>query len=715
MKQTDSYFDIYHQEGENQVFCYRSGLAVYEETLTKGVLVSSGWNAAGYPLNVLAGYPTRIDHKQFSEPSAFHVEIDGESIDYDLEYVDFTQLRQEDRLETILTLRSRIKPVLLKVHTLLDGTQMLTRWMEIENLSPNPMRLSRLCLLSGGLEEMDRDSLTTNNQVEKLYSLGYFDNDAWGREGAFVWHDLQSASTQINTRFGCDRFRHPMLFLRNNVNGMFFFCQIGWSGGCRFTVDYHATPENKHSTLSLQAEITAHNPMRMLLPGETYTTPEVHMGAMIGSLDDAVNEMHDHIRKSVLCLPEADPSACLIGAGMGAEHDMTTETTKAFIRQFSEMGAEVFILDAGWVCPPGFPIDWPEYNGENVYNPQRYPGGMVELRDYCHSLGMKFGLWVEIERLGKLSRVYKDHPDWVARDIYGELPASLELDLTIPEAAQWAEAELARIITEYSLDLFRVDFNVHHSAYFTMKDVGTGIRECLSLRNFEAACRIYGNLKRRFPQVIFENCASGGSRTDLGMMKCFNHTWVSDWQRAPHSLLITNGMTMALPPERVDRLFAGMNCHPFGSLDLQMRNTMLGHMTLNVIAPADTKPNSQQMAFVRHSTDIYKNFIRTFLPNAKVFHHTPENTQCMEMGILALEIAAPDGQKAAATVYSLPGVKTDAYRFIPRGLDASKNYKVTLDNSGTVLTLSGYALQNAGIRIQIPAAMSSELILFECI
>ena len=715
MKYDHSYFDVYYQESQSPVFCYRSGLAVYEETFIKGILVSSGWNAAGYPLNVLAGYPTRIDHKLFDEPSAFHVEIDGQSIDYDLEFIDFSTHRQEYRLETVLTLRSCIQPVLVKVHTLLDGTQMLTRWLEIENLSDKTLNLSRLCLLSGGLEVMDRGPLTQNDQVEKLYSLGYFDADAWGREGEFVWRDLQNASTQINTRFGSDRFRHPLVFIRNNVNGMFYFCQIGWSGGCRFTVDYRATPENKRSTLSLQAEITAHNPMRTLCPGEVYTTPEVHMGVIIGSLDDAVNEMHDHIRKSVLCLPEADPSACLIGAGMGAEHDMSEETTKAFIRQFAQMGGEVFILDAGWVCPQGFPIDWLGYNGGNVPNPDRYPGGMLALRDYCHSQGLKFGLWMEIERLGERCSAYKNHPEWIAKDIYGDPPARPLLDLTVPEAAQWAEDELARVITEYGLDLLRVDFNVPPSTYFTVRDTGTGRKECLSLRQFEAVYRIYGNLKRRFPHVIFENCASGGSRTDLGIMKHFNHTWVSDWQRAPRSVLITNGLTMALPPERVDRLFAGMNCHPFGSLDLQMRNTMLGHMTLNVISQPDSLINTKQLAFVRHSVDIYKNFIRKFLPGCKVFHHTPESDLCLKNGTLALEIAAPDGSRGAATVFALTCGQPEPIRFFPRGLDASKTYRVTLDNRGAVVTVSGYALQNEGILLRIPSALSSELVLFEVV
>ena len=43
----NQYCDVFYQPGENPVFCYRTGLAVYEETLYHGVLVSSGYNAAG--------------------------------------------------------------------------------------------------------------------------------------------------------------------------------------------------------------------------------------------------------------------------------------------------------------------------------------------------------------------------------------------------------------------------------------------------------------------------------------------------------------------------------------------------------------------------------------------------------------------------------------------------------------------------------------------
>ena len=703
------FFDVYYQSGETPVFSYRSGLAVWEETFSNGILLASGNNAAGYPLNVLSNCPSRLNPLHFHEPSAFNIEIDGQCIDHSLKFIDFQALKTENSLQAILTLESTLKPVRINIHTNLDGTQMMTRFIEIKNLSDSPMNLSRLSLLSGGLESMEREQFTNNNDVTKLYSAGCFDNDSWGREGEFAWHEIVPGVHSADFRFGRDRFGHPLYFIRNNVTGKMYFYQIGWSAGCRFTCDLNATAERSFSSLAFKAEITSHNPIIKIEPHQTFTSPEVHFGFIMGGLDDAVNEMHSHIRKSVLCSPEADPSKCLIGAGMGAEHDMSVETSKAFINQFAEMGAEIFIVDAGWECPPNEEMRWGEYNGINVPDSDRYPNGISEIRDYCHEKGLGFGLWVDIENLGKRSNVFEAHPEWRAKTILGNQSVNL-LDLSIPEAAEWAENELVRIISEYKLDLLRVDHNISFRDYFTVRN-----GECLSVKHHQAVYEMYRKLKRRFPEVIFENCAGGGARTDLGMMKNFNHTWVSDCQRAPHSVMITNGMTMALPPERVDRLFAGMGCHEQGSFDLHMRNVMLTHMSLNVVAPANAQINPLQMEFIRRSTDIYKNFIRPFLPEAKVYHHTPEALKSLEIGFSALEIASPDGKKAAVSAFTLSQANQGRFTVIPRGIRTDLDYKVTLDNSSASFTAKGCELLASGISINIPTSLSSELILIESV
>ena len=76
----------------------------------------------------------------------------------------------------MLTLESNIKPVRLKIHTVLDGTQMFTRFIEIENHSENNLAVSRVSLLSGGLEEIDKAQMTNERDISKLYSIDLKDN-----------------------------------------------------------------------------------------------------------------------------------------------------------------------------------------------------------------------------------------------------------------------------------------------------------------------------------------------------------------------------------------------------------------------------------------------------------------------------------------------------------------------------------------------------------
>ncbi len=698
MTKQHNFFDVYFQGGDEPEFSYRSGKMVYQEAFQGGSLITLGYNSAGYPLNLRKNEKSMVNIRKFCEPFAFNIELDGQSVDFGLELVDFKTEKSETNLKATLVLRSTIKPVEIRVHTLLDGTQMFSRYIEIENLSDNNINLSRLSLLSGALEEFEASGNDT-------YSIGYFDNDEWGNEGDFSWHKLQPDVTCIDSRFGRDRFRHPLIFIKNNESGKIWFSQIAWTAGCRFTVDYNSKPRKEDKYISFKAEIKAHNPMYVLKPHETFVSPEVHMGLVQGDLDFAVNEMHAHIRKSVLTAPWNS----MIGCGMGADHDMSVETSKSYIRQFKEMGGEVFIIDAGWECPPCKETEWYGYNGINQPDKDRYPNGLKELSDYCHEVGLKFALWIEIERVGVHRDIFHNRHDWYASDVFGKANGNGDLDFANPEAAKWAEDELARMIEEYSLDLLRIDSNFSYPyAFFNMADTGSGVKECVSLRHFNGVYNMYQNLKKRFPDIVFENCAGGGGRTDLGMMKAFNHTWVSDCQVEPQSIIITNGMTMALPPERVDRLFAGMNCQSVGEFEAHLRNTMLTHMSLNVFSPCDGEINTQQMEFVRHSTDIYKNFIRPFLSKSKVYHHTPE---ARNGNVTILEIAAPNKSKGAATVIALKSGAEVTVKL--KGADTSKIYKVTLDNNRESFNITGRELRYNGINVEIPSALSSELILYE--
>ncbi|MBR6766823.1 MAG: alpha-galactosidase [Clostridia bacterium] len=710
------YTNVFLRNTPEPVYCFRSGLTVYEERFLDGTLIPGGWNASGYPLNVLSNYPTHIDNACVAEPASFHLELDGETVDYGLSMKDFTVSKTEEGFEeAVLSLTSPVKPVEIKVHTLLDGTAMITRWLEVTNLSDKDIAVSRLSVFSGAIEQMkDFRANDPDAFPEDIYELGYFDKDSWGKEGSLAWRPLPFDKTTISGRFGRMRYRHPAFFLKNKVSGLMFFGQLAWSAGYEFSFDYISAHDSKEATLVLEMTVTGHKPLRLIAPGESFVSPRVHLGVVFGDLDSAVHATHEHVRRSVLNLPEANGDACLIGAGMGPEHDMSVETTKRFAAQMAELGAEIFIIDAGWYCPPDKETEWWGRAGDWHADPDRYPNGIKEVRDYIHSLGMKFAMWMESERVGNQAKCFEEHPDWFTKLPVGTTTPGF-LDFTNPDAAAWAEEEIARVITEYQLDLFRIDYNIGSAQYFYLRHGTEGRTEYGAVKHYEAIYAMYRRLKKRFPDVIFENCAGGGGRTDLGMLAAFNHSWVSDQQNAPSSLYITSGMTLVLPPERVDRLVAGMGCHGHGSLALQMRNAMMGHLTLNVFSPAAAAYNPEQLAFIKRSVGIYKDFIRPMLPKASMYHYNAEVAKARKEGYQALQLVSEDKMKSALTVFRLPGASTAPVKIVPQGLSLDKKYKVTLDNTGSSAIVTGWELSTCGITTMPLSAMTSELILIEAI
>ncbi|MBQ8357234.1 MAG: alpha-galactosidase [Clostridia bacterium] len=708
--------DIHVEEGEVTTFSYRFGTAVYEEMMVGNRLLSAGWNGAGYTQNVLEDMPSRLRVGEYRNNTAFRLEAEGSTLDFDWNYKGFSQTDSGKGVHGTVTLESTLLPLTVRVHTMLDGTGVMERYLEIENTGKTPVGLGGISILSGGVEEntTDWDPFFDPHHADKLYSLGAMESSEWGCEGLFRWTDLPSAGLTVTGKWESERFRHPAFFLKNNLYGTLFFGQLAHTGGYAFHFHKDTEPNKRgcNCRLSWDLALSGPKPMTVLAAGECFTTPAVHVGMLIGDLDNAVNEMNRHLRRSVFTLPDARGVKGWVEAGMGPERTMDITACKHFIDTAAAVGAETFIVDAGWYAPKGMATtEWGKRQGDWHVSTDLYPNGIGEIRDYAHKKGLLFGMWMEPEAIGPLSVIAREHPEWLTT-AFASHGSKKQIDLTNEKAAAWMEGEIVRVIEENRLDLFRLDHNSPCEYWFSRTEQHGKVASGL-LRHYEAVYAMYERLHRRFPDVIFENCASGGARTDVGMVKSFTHTWVSDWNQAPRSVAITNGMTMCLPPELVDRLVSGMYCHTRGSLDLQVRHTLFGRPSTNSYNCVGSQMNPAQIAFVKHSFDLYKSFVRPMAGKDLIFHHTPEVNGTQPHGVCILERAAEDGSRSMIGMFNLcmAGERTET--IYPRGIDAGRTYRVSFDNSGSTATVSGFTLINEGLRVRLDGALQSELILLE--
>ena len=701
-----SFTDIVVRREPAPGVCFRSALCVYDEVLKDGRWQGRYFQGAGYLEKEARA--CKLAQRPDVPSHAFTLQLDGQSLQAGWALVGIEELPVEQRGQrhVVVRLKHTVRPVSLAIHTRLDGTPVIERWLEITNTGKSPAALAEVSPWSAVLMEQGAQCAGFN---APNVSVGAFADARWGGEGDFRWRPLREGTVRLESRSGRSGFGAPFFVVRNEDSGEIAIGHLAWSGGwsAEFTHDFDSRSFGK-SSLWFKAGPQAVAPQRLIGAGETLVAPAVHLGCLFGNLDDAIQAMHEHLRRSVLLppLPDCD-NLVVYNHWSYTEHELSEKALRHEMDVAADIGAELFVVDAGWYADSG--TEWFHRVGD--WTPgDRLPRGLKPVRDYARQKGLRFGLWMEPERIGRESSACKEHPEWqLRRD--GDVRQS-ELDLTRPDVANWMEEQINRVVAEYELDLFRLDYNIN--TWEGGQRMHDGFIENTLWRHYEALYGIFDRLRQRFPKLILENCSSGGGRTDIGLVSRFHHTWVTDWQLAPRSARIVNGMTMSLPPEYVDRnVGVGQDGHLRGDLDFQIRSTVFGHMTVTGLHPLGVRPNPVHVGRFKHYVALYKNFVRPFLRSSRIYHHTPEVPGREPTGWLVLELAAADRGRAMVGAFRMNGAAEELHTIRLQGVSHERRYRVTYENSGQVAVLDGHTLMEQGLAVRLNRPLTSELLLLE--
>ncbi len=674
---------------------FHSGAAIYTERFANGRLLGASLQHTGVPwyaYNEAQGQPS------------FDLVIDGDSCQFDWELVKAT--RTAEGPPTIeLVLRHARKPVELHVQTQACGEGLFRRRMSLKNTSAADVigltSVSPLCGLVWAMGDLGRE-IPAN-----AFRLGWMEEVEWGQEGKFAWRDLpRNAEVAIGSCRGRSGFTTPWAILNNTLMGGYMVLGLSWSASWRMAFAFDHLGFNQRGQLRFTVSPSGFAPQRLIEPGESLAMPEVHFGLNSQGFDETVQAWHGYLRRCVLTPVTARRPQPVIYNHWGfMEHEMSEPGLMREVDIAADIGAEMFIVDAGWYADKGTP--WPDTSGDWLCG-DRLPRDLNPAFDYARQRGLACGLWCEVESAGKASKLAKEHPDWFVHR-YGQTVQRV-LDLARPEVAQYVEQTVTRLVEQYKLELFRLDYNI--DAWEGGFNLCHGRQENTLWRHVEAMYGIFDRLRRRFPSLQLENCSSGGGRTDLGMVGRFTTTWISDWMRMPRTVRIFNGMSMALPPEYLDRLFGVcMQGSYQGDLDAQMQLVILAHPTFSGLTPVLAQANPTLMAKVRKYIAIYKDFIRPMHGGGRIYHHTPELPGVNGSGWCAIEQASEDRRRAVACVLRLTDAQADEYRLVFRGLDGGRRYRLTLEPQGLTAQADGADLMQQGWIIRRDTALTSQLIL----
>ena len=307
-----------------------------------------------------------------------------------------------------------------------------------------------------------------------------------------------------------------------------------------------------------------------LPPGASFTTPEcvaVYSSEGLGVMSRKFHALYrKHLCKSKW-VDRARPA--LINNWEATYFDMNEENLAVIAKRGSELGVGLFVMDDGW-----FGVKHPRLSdnaglGDWVVNPKRFPNGLDEFvskitgfevakADGAKAEKMKFGIWVEPEMVNPESELFEQHPEWALQaEGYPltEARNQLVLNLAMPEVQDYIIDKLTDILNSADISYVKWDNN-------------RGMHELPSPAEPHAYMlglyRILETLTTRFPEVLWEGCASGGGRFDPGLYHYWAQSWTSDNTDAIDRLFIQFGTSLVYPSSSMGAHVSAVPNHQTG-------------------------------------------------------------------------------------------------------------------------------------------------------
>lgn len=543
------------------------------------------------------------------------------------------------------------------------------------------------------------------------YTLRYLYGN-WGQERQVGTETLGAGVRRFEQRAGRSSKGYvPWTSLRNETNGVEYLAELGWSGNWhaeieRYPGENDVTLGRRPVALRMGVRHDGGGPLS-LAPGASFTTPRLALTAAAGDLDDAANQMHRYQRAYVSPpSPGNRPLLVQFNTWYPFGQDIDVERAKQAADVAATSGAEAYVIDSGWYVDR----DWVLELGDWQVSRRKFPRGVEELADHVRSRGMKFGMWIEIESLGQGSRNFREHPDWCltfeGKPIIND--RRCHLDFAKPAVRQWARATVERLVSTYKLGWLKIDYNIDAGDHF---DPARPDRAGARLHDHIAAYyQFLDELRAAHPELVVENCASGGLRFDSGIMAHAHTTWVSDVVDPKASLQLGYGCTLQFSPELCNHWMVGDKDNgevnpdaPPGWWDFMFRVPMTGQFGISSRV-LEWSPAVRERAAA--NVALYKR-IRETITGADVYHLTAAPDHNKPTGWMALQYVAPSSGRSVLLAYRLAGGAASE-SFPLRGLLPDVRYDIALD--GAPLRQATGSELASGLRVALDAEWRAAVI-----
>lgn len=525
----------------------------------------------------------------------------------DFIFKKFDIITGKQPLEGLPTLEGEDTNVTTLIITLYDDIQQLEMKLYYHLYEQLPVITRHVAFLNHGEQEVFLDnagSLQVDIAAATFDLLTLYGSHT--NEANISRRKLHNGIQKIESTRGASSPQHqPFLALLNpntdEFSGEVRAFHLIYSGNFQAQVEVE-----QYGSSRVQLGINAEGFSWKLSPGGSFDTPEAVMVYSNHGLNEMSHTFHT-LYQQYLC-PKTfrnQERPIVLNTWEANYFDISEEKSWKLAETAAQIGIEMFVLDDGWF---GNRNDDTSSLGDWIENKDKLPNGIAGLAEMVKNKGMKFGLWFEPEMTSPNSELFKAHPDWIIHT-HGYKPTEgrrqLVLDLSNAEVQDFLISVLSEYLVTGKIDYIKWDMNRHitdiGSTSFPIDQQGE-----ISHRYILGLYRILDTLVNQFPNVLFENCSSGGGRFDPGMMRYMAQTWTSDNTDALCRTKIQYGYSLLYPPIMMGAHVSSVPNHQVGritSLETRGRVAMSGNLGYELDL---TEAEEEELLEIENQISFYK-------------------------------------------------------------------------------------------------------------
>ena len=560
--------------------------------------------------------------------------------------------------ELVITLKDRQYDLTLELHYFVfEEYNVISRSSKLINTSDSEISLERLMSLQLDFPRADWVFTTFHG--------------AWARE--MKKHEMPVGMCKlVNESYcGCSSNRaNPFVMLSkkdtSEDRGECYGFNLIYSGN-----HYEAVEESAFGKMRLVTGINPRSFQFHLAPGDVFEAPEAVMTCSVEGFNGMSRNMHAFVRNCIVRGTwKHKTRPVLLNSWEAAYFNINEHKLLNLAKAGKDAGIELFVMDDGWF---GTRDNDTQALGDWHANPKKLPNGVAGLAQKVNDLGLQFGLWVEPEMINTNSDLYRAHPEWVMEipgKPHSESRTQRILDFANPEVVTYMTEKMTEVFSSGNVAYVKWDMNRIFSDYYSQYLPASRQKE-VAHRYMMGVYRMLEELNRRFPLILFEGCASGGNRFDLGMLCYFPQIWASDDSDAIYRVDAQTGYSYGYPMStvtahvsdcpnhqtlRVTPLTTRFHVAAFGVLGYECH---LGQMS------------REDVKEIKSQIELYKQW-REVLQFGTFYRGRSDGN------IYEWTCVSPDRKKAVGMVLQVlvnPNTSFETYR--PMGLDPEARYHFT--------------------------------------